>query len=286
MDHVQSLEGVRQGATGVSAGQAKTGTIFRQTLRDSRKAIIGLGLAGALMAIWVTAMFPMMAGLEVFNTLLENPLISALVGDVGDYTTPQGFLGSEFFGFMPLFLAVYIVIVGLNITGADEASGALDVLLGTPVRRWQVIVERLLAQIVAYLLILAMIFAGFVLILTIMPEVEIAISRVGEGVLNMVPIMLVQTTLALLLSNLVRGKGRAGGIAGLIIVASYFVYALADLAPDVLGTVQHFSMFSYYGSYAVLSEGFQWGNSLLLIAAAVVMTGLALVFFERRDVSV
>ncbi len=258
-------------------------TIFRRTLRDSRKAMLGIGLGGAIMAIWVTALFPTFKGFDEFNQLLESPIIKALVGDVGDYTTPEGFLGSEFFGFMPLFLAFYTVVVGLGIIGSEEVAGRLDVLLSTPVPRWRIILEKFLAYVVVYLAILAVMFLGFVLILALMPEVEIAIGRVGEGVLNLLPALLVMTALPLLLTTLVRGRGTAGAIAGAIIVASWFITALADLAPDVLGTIQYLSMFTYYNSFAVLSRGMQWGDFALLTAATAAMVGLTLFFFQRRD---
>jgi len=258
-------------------------TIFLQTLRDSRRAALAIGIGGALLAIMVTAFYPMFKDFDEINQLLENPLISALVGDVGDYTTPQGFLGSEFFGFMPLFLSFFTVVVGLWITSSDEQAGRLDVLLSTPTPRWQVIVARGLAYGVVYVVILALMLAGFAIILALMPDLGLPFSRIAEGMLNILPMMLLPTALTLLLSTLLRRHGSAGGIAGAIVVASWFANALADLAPQALQGVQRLSIFYYYDSFQTLNSGLDVGNFVLLMGLATVLAGLSIISFQRRD---
>ncbi len=265
---------------------ARPGVVLWQALRDSRRAILAIGLGGALMAFWVTAMFPMFQDLEFFNQLLESPVFSALFGEVGDYTSPEGFIGSEFFGFMPLFLAFYTVYLGLSVFTTDENTGRLDVLLSTPLPRWRLLVEKMLAVIINYMLVLAMMFAGFVLVLVFVTDIDIALLRLGEGVLNMLPIMLVTTALPLLLATVLRGTGRVAGVAGAIIIGSWLITSLADLAPDALGTVKALSMFTYYNSYRVLVNGLGAGDFVLLLAASGVMFVLSLVLFERRDLAV
>ena len=257
--------------------------IFRQTLRDSRRAALAIGIGGALLAIMVTAFYPLFKNFKEINQLLENPFISALVGKVGDYTTPQGFLGSEFFGFMPLFLAFYTVVVGLWIASSDEESGCLDVLLSTPTPRWQVIVQRLLAYGVVYVIILALMLAGFAVIVPLMPDLGLPFYRLAEGMLNLLPMMLLPTALTLLLSTLLRGRNTAAGVAGAIVVGSWFANALADLAPTALKGMQQLSMFYYYDSFDTLNSGLNVGSFVLLMALAIVLAGLSLVTFQRRD---
>ena len=258
-------------------------TIFRQTLRDSRRVALAIGIGGALLAIMVTAFYPLFKDFKEINQLLENPVISALVGNVGDYTTPQGFLGSEFFGFMPLFLAFYTVIVGLAITASDEEAGRLDVLLSTPTPRWRVVVQRVLAYGVVYVIILGLMLAGFALILPFVPDVSLPFYRIAEGILNLLPMLLLPTALTLLLSTVLRGRNTAAGIAGAIVIASWFANALADLAPAALQGMQRLSVFYYYNSFGTLNSGLDVGSFVLLMALATVLAGLSIVFFQRRD---
>lgn len=257
--------------------------IFLRTLRDSRRTALAIGIGGALLAIMVTAFYPLFKNFDQINQLLQNPLISALVGEVGDYTTPQGFLGSEFFGFMPLFLSFFTVVVGLWITASDEEAGRLDVLLSTPTPRWRVIVERGLAYGVIYVVILALMLAGFAIIMALMPDLGLPFSRIAEGMLNLLPMMLLPTALTLLLSTLLRRSGTAAGVAGTIVVASWFANALADLAPQALQGMQRLSIFYYYNAFKTLSYGLDVGNFVLLMGLATVLAGLAIVSFQRRD---
>jgi ABC-2 type transport system permease protein len=257
--------------------------IFKQTLRDSRRAALAIGIGGALLAMMVTAFYPLFKDFKEINQLLENPVISALVGNVGDYTTPQGFLGSEFFGFMPLFLAFFTVVVGLWIVASDEETGRLDVLLSTPTPRWQVIVQRVLAYGVMYVVILALMLAGFAIIVPLMPDLGLPFYRIAEGMLNLLPMMLLPTALTLLLSTLLRGRNTAAGVAGAIVVASWFANALADLAPQALQAMQRLSVFYYYDSFGTLNDGLNLGSFILLMALATILAGLSLVFFQRRD---
>lgn len=258
-------------------------TIFRQTLRDNRRAALWIGFGGAVLAFWVTAFYPMFKDFEGINQFLENPVIKALVGEMGDYTTPQGFLGMEFFGWIPLFMAFYTVAVGLMIAANDEEAGRLDVLLSTPTPRWRVIVQRSLAYGVGYLIILGFFLVAFVPILALMPELDLSFARIAEGILNMLPMLLLPTALTLLLSTLVRGRNTAAGIAGAFIVASWFANALAALAPEALQGVQRLSMFYYYNAFETLSDGLNVGHFALLMALALGLGGLSLIGFQRRD---
>ncbi len=258
-------------------------TIFRQTLRDNRRAALWIGFGGAVLAFWVTAFYPMFKDFEGINQFLENPVIKALVGEMGDYTTPQGFLGMEFFGWIPLFMAFYTVAVGLMIAANDEEAGRLDVLLSTPTPRWRVIVQRGLAYGVGYLIILGFFLVAFVPILALMPELDLSFARIAEGILNMLPMLLLPTALTLLLSTLVRGRNTAAGIAGAFIVASWFANALAALAPEALQGVQRLSMFYYYNAFETLSDGLNVGHFALLMALALGLGGLSLIGFQRRD---
>lgn len=283
IEHVRSVS-VTQ--IGVVDHSTRFGTVLRQALRDQRRAVLAIGISGALLAFWVVAAFPMFKDFEFLNQFLEIPFFSAILGDVGDYTTPQGFIGSEFFGFMPLFLAFYTVYVGLSIFSTDENTGRLDVLLSTPLPRWQLLVEKSLAVIVNYLVVLAVMFAGFVVALALSTDVDISLLRLGEGVLNLLPIMLLMTMLPLLLAVALRRVGHVAGVAGVIIIASWLVTSLSDLAPDVLGRVQALSMFTYYNSYSVLVDGLRLGDLVVLMVISAVMFALSLVLFQRRDLSV
>ena len=91
----------------------------------------------------------------------------------------------------------------------------------------------------------------------------------------------------LLLSLALHNHRRAGALAAFVIMGSYFARSLSNLvSSNVLDAVNTVSIFSYYRSVAALSEGFQWGFDLLLLAVAAVLFALSVVAFQRRDLGV
>ena len=265
------------------------GVVFRRALRDWRGGILGWGVGFAALAAMVGTFYPLINTLEGLNEvvmrMLENPLIRAFAGDVEDMTSAEGFLATKFFTTAPLILAIYMVTLGLSIVAGEEERGTLDILLSTPVPRWRVVVEKFAALGVAALAVLGMCYLGLVGIRAVTPELQVVSPwRLAEGVLSMLPALLLMAALTLLLSTVLRSRAMAGGVAAGIIVGSYFVSTLASLAPEVLGALSRASLFSYYRPQEVLRHGMAWGDFVLLSAVAALFFGLGVVFFQRRDV--
>ena len=266
-----------------------TGIIFKRTLYDNRRNILWWGLGMSLMGLYIVIAYPMIKGYEEFSELMESPIFQVILGEVGqlDWASPQGFLGIEFFSWIPLILAVYAVIFGINITGAEEARGTIDILLSTPTPRWQIIVEKFLAYIVSVALILGITTIAMIAAITITPEMQTAISTLLWEMLNILPPMLFIGALSLLLATILRSPGRAGGITAGIIVASYFLNSTADMTNNNIMTgLQYVSFYKYYSPLLVASEGINWGYFVLLLLVSAVLFGLSVFFFERRDVYV
>ncbi|MCA9914129.1 MAG: ABC transporter permease subunit [Anaerolineae bacterium] len=266
-----------------------TGVIFRRTLYDNRRGILWWGLGIGVVAFYVVVVYPMIEGLTEIRTLMESPAFQFIIGDIGeiDYTSPTGFLGIEFFTWVPLILGVYAVLFGINITGGEEARGTVDILLSAPVRRWQVIIEKFLAYLTALLGILAISTIGIVIGAVMTPALEISMGSLVLGMLNTLPTLLLIAALALFLTTILSTPGQAGGIAAAIIVASYFLNSLASMAASpLINRLQDLSFFKYYAPFEVLSRGIQWGNFLGLLAAGGILLLLAIVFYQRRDIYV
>ena len=268
-----------------------TGVIFKRTIRDSRGGILGWGIGLGLLAFFEVMLFPSIS--EAFSglsELLESPFYQAFLGEGADaaaFASPPGYLAIYMLAFVPLYIAFYVVLLGLNMTAGEEEHGTIDLLLGTPTPRWQVIVEKFLAAIVIITLILLLngVFAALGVLIT--PEMqELSLLRLFEGTLSMLPITLLMTTIALLLSTVLSSRGRAGAITGAIIVVSYFVTNLAEIAGEALQTIKPFSFFTYYPTVTTMQDGIVWGDVLVLAVLIIVLVGLSLFFFQRRDLAV
>lgn len=261
-----------------------TGVIFKRTLRDSRKTIIGWGIGLAIYIIYTVILYPFMQEFQQINEMLEIPFLQALIGtEITDLTSPSGFLGIYFFTYAPLLLAVFAILFGMGITSSEEDSGILDILLATPVARWQLILEKFAAAIVIVLLLLLWMLAGFALALLVTPVLQVDWLVLLLAFLNVVPITLLLIALTLLLSTIFRSRGLVGGIMTAFLVASYFLKTLAEMASEPLNNMRFLSIFNYYGGPTIMTTGIPWGGFLLLSLITIVLVGLSVVMFQRRD---
>jgi ABC-2 type transport system permease protein len=267
------------------------GVIFKRALWDSRIGILSWGIGLGLVALMEILMFPSIsrafAGLA---DLLESPFYRAFLGesaDAGSFATPEGYIAIYMLAFVPLYLAVYMVMLGLGIVSNDEDSGRLDVLLGTPVPRWQIIVEKFAALVVILLLVLVLNSALAAVGVFLTAEMQtLPLSRLVDATLAMLPVTLVMAAMTLFFSTVLRSRTLAIGLTGAIIIGSYLVNNLAPIAQEALGTLKYVSFFHYFSPLGTMRTGMDWGDFLITLAIALVLFGLSLLAFQRRDLGV
>jgi ABC-2 type transport system permease protein len=267
------------------------GIIFKRTLWDSRTGILAWGIGLGLLALAEVMMYPQIT--QAFSgiaDLLESPLYRAILGESADaaaFATPYGYVAMYVLALVPLYMAVYAVILGLGITAGEEERGTMDVLLGTPIPRWQVIVEKFAALVVILCLILLLDGLGAWIGVLLTPEMQsLTPLRILEGTIAMVPVTLVMAAMALFFSTVLRSRSLAAGVTGAIIIVSYFVNNLATVAQDVLGTIRYASFFNYFSPIGIMRDGLMWGDFLIVLVIALALFGLSLVAFQRRDLAV
>jgi ABC-2 type transport system permease protein len=262
------------------------GTIFRKTLYDARKGILGWGIALAVYFLLIITFYPSIEGFEGFSAYIESmpDVIKTFLGDVQDITSPAGYLSYYVFTWGPLILAVYAAMAGGAAVAREERRGTIDLLMSTPVPRWRVIVEKFAAFTVALLGVLVITCLGIVVGLILTPSLEIPLGRLLEATLNMVPITLAIGALTFLLSAGLPGRLSTGLIATVVVVAAYVLNLLGAMS-DALRPVRGLSPFYYYGTRTIF-DGLNWGNVTVLLIASGVLLALAVFSFERRDLAV
>lgn len=267
------------------------GVIFKRSLWDSRIGILSWGIGLGLLALMEILMFPSISrAFAGLTDLLNSPFYRAFLGenmDAASFATPEGYIAVYMLAFVPLYLAVYMVMLGLGIVSNDEDSGRLDLLLGTPVPRWQVIVEKFAALVVILLLVLVLNSAGAAIGVLLTSEMQaLPLSRLVDAALAMLPVTLIMATMTLFFSTLLRSRTLATGLTGAIIIGSYLVNNLAPIAQEALGTIKYASFFHYFSPLGTMRTGIVWGDFLIMLVIALVLFGLSLVAFQRRDLAV
>jgi ABC-2 type transport system permease protein len=265
------------------------GAVFNDTLRRNWRQILWWGLGIGSLGLMVALMIPNADVLKDFARAMQSmpPSMLQMFGgeDVASIATPAGFLNMIFFSYALLILAAYAVLAGLNITANEEDSKILDMLLSLPVPRWRLVLERFLAYAVIIVGIVLLTFGELWVGLKTTPALTIDEGRLLETTLNLLPSTLLVLALTVLLTALVRRKNVAMALATVVIIGSYFVDSIGRSASaSFANTLRFISFYNYYDSTAVIRNGLNWSNVLILLVAMVILMAGGMWLFQRRDI--
>lgn len=269
----------------------RPGGVFWRTLRDNLIGILVWGGAFGALIVTVVVLFPI---LEDRNTLLGivsglgflETMAASYAVNTEALGTFSGYLAFQAIGWAPHILSVYVVPHAIGAIMIEERQGTLDLLLGTPITRWQLMVEKVLAMTVSLIGILLIMWLILVISTTI-AGVAFTLGQATAGIWHIFPITLVTMAATLLLSVILHDPRTVSGLAALYIALSYFIHSLANAteAPALL-FAQRFSIYGYYSSINTMTNGINWMNDLGLVLVAVGLFGLAIWRFQKRDIGV
>jgi ABC-2 type transport system permease protein len=261
-------------------------TPFRYALRRLRGQVLGWGIGLALVGLMLVSMYDSVASnigaLEDYLKVFPEEF-TAFFGDFTAFGTPEGFLGVEFFSYMPLILGIFAVLIGSGLLASDEESGRLDLLMAQPVSRTGLFLGRLLAFLAATVGIVALTWVGIALPMN-WSTMDIGWGKLALPLLTILAQVLLFGTLSLLLSMLLPSRRLAATTAGLLLVASFFITGFANINED-LEPVAKLSPLTYYQAQGAF-DGLNWEWMGGLLGAALVFALLGWWLFQRRDIRV
>lgn len=271
----------RVDAPAIPGPLATFGALVAHHLRLQRRAIpIWGGALGALAAMIVGAYSSLGPQLD---QMMANypPEMLAFFGEVNSMSTVEGLLALEVFNLMaPVAFAFYAIILGARTIAGAEERGTLDLFLGNPLPRWQLVASGF-ATIAVALLGAAALLGLCTWITALLVGVELAFSSVVAAALNLLPLCLFFGGLALLVSAVVHRAGIAIAVPGGLLLAMYMLNSLGGLV-DAVKPLRTLSLFFHYGS--AIEKGIAWPSFLAIAALGAAFAGLAAVAFAGRDI--
>jgi ABC-2 type transport system permease protein len=265
--------------------RAPRGTLFALVSHTSRSQLRSVLIWGGALGVYSAAMVASFTaidgGADKLNQLMQaypKGLLEAFgITDLGD---PANYLHSQFFGLAPLALSFFTILALANALAGAEERGTIDVLLGNPLSRWQLVAGNFIATALSLLGVCAVV--GLLIWGTaVLMDVELSLRQIANGVLNLWPICIVFGALALLCSALFHRRTLAISIPAFLLFGMYLIDAIGRASKD-LKDWRPASAFYYYGS--AIEDGIDWAHfgSITLIAFALVL--LAAIAFRRRDI--
>lgn len=261
-------------------------SLLRFEVQSRWGAILGWGIGLGLFGTMYITIYPQFADMMGDFDLSQVSIYEAMGVSMGGF---EEYLASTVVLFLPVMLGVYGIMAGTATLGGEEENGTLEMLLATPLLRWQIVTIKAVALLLVTFIILLL--AGVINMLAfssiadqVQTETE-AIALLG-AVLSSWPLVATWIMIGLFLGAYLPSRKLANMIAISLFIASYFGENLAGMV-DSLEWLKPFSLFTYFDSTATsLTEGAQAGDVLLLLGITAVFFVLALFSFQRRDVTV
>jgi ABC-2 type transport system permease protein len=260
-------------------------TELRYAFARQRGSILGWGLSLAALGLFLMPFYQNIVDQEQEMLQLMAsypPELMAFFGRVAAITTPAGFLDA-YTSYLPVILGIYTVLAGSGMVVSDEEAGRLDLILAHPVSRSALFWGRLIALTLATVALMAVGYLGFALPLN-GSGLELTWGELALPFLAMTSLILCFGAIAVLLSVLLPSRRIAASVAGLIMVASYFLTSLTRVN-DSLKPIARLLPYDYYqGGAAVEGLNLTWFFGLLL--ASLLLAAAAWALFIRRDIRV
>jgi ABC-2 type transport system permease protein len=264
---------------------APGGTLYALVSHTARMQLRSVLIWSAALGLYSAAMVASFTAIEgsaeQLNQLMEaypKGMLEAFgITDLGD---PANYLQSQFLGLAPLALAFFPILALAGAIAGAEERGTIDVLLGNPLPRWQLVAGSFLATALSLLAICAVV--GLITWGTaVLVDVDLSWQEITDGVLNLWPITIAFGSLALLCSALFHRRALAISIPAFLLFGMYLVDTIGRASED-LEDWRPASVFYYYGS--AIESGIDWAHfgSITLLALALVL--LAALAFRRRDI--
>jgi ABC-type transport system involved in multi-copper enzyme maturation permease subunit len=235
-------------------------------------------------------------GLAIYNGLLvmtypsfrESGLLAienfpkGLVEAFGieDLTKIEPYLDARLFGTLPLVLAFFPIMTFANAIAGAEERGALDILLGNPIPRRNVVLSNWIAMAVVLIGVL-LISAALTWASGVIVDVGLDPGDTFRGMLNLFSITMFFGSFALALSARLRQRGLVIGISFALLFLMYLLDIIGRISPT-WENVHWASAFRFYRS--AMTAPVLWLETGILLGANLALVGLAVVLFNRRDI--
>lgn len=262
-------------------------SVFGKVVHDQWRMVLGWAAFSAIWPAMYVALYPSIGALGDLQRMLEQfpPAIREFFASASlDLGSPEGFLNMELFTFVaPLLILAYTVVVGGGATAGEEERGTMDLLLANPIPRWRIVAEKSAAFFLGTVVIGIGMWLGAAAG-AVAVGVDLNLWLVGQAIASALLLGFALGGLALALGAITGRRWFAAGVSLMVVIAGFFLNGLGALV-DWLEPWRPISPFYQYIANDPLANGLDPGHALVLVAWAVVGTAVAVVAFERRDLS-
>ncbi|WFE37368.1 ABC transporter permease subunit [Micromonospora sp. WMMD998] len=258
--------------------------VLTKTLWDGRRALAGFAAGTALVGAAYAGFYPQVSDGAMGQTVqgFSPALREAL--RMEDLASAAGYLGSSVFGIIvPLIAVIFGIATGTRAIAGDEEAGYLDLLLAHPVSRTRLLLHRFAALTAGATLVAAVVLLAM---LAVRPGARLDSISIGQFTAQCLALALLIIVFGAVAVTIGAATGsRAAALAGTAAIA-VLTYAASTAATQInADALRYASPFHYYIGGEPLRHGFQWADLSILTATTAVLLTIAVLAFNRRDLT-
>jgi ABC-2 type transport system permease protein len=260
--------------------------VLTKTLSDQRRSLLGWLAGIVLIVLMYAAIWPSLRdqpSMSDFLNQMPEAFRNLFASAGADLSTPVGYIQVELMSFIgPALVIVYAVGQGSGAVAGEEERHTMDLLLGAPVSRTRVVLEKAAAMVLGTLFLSAATGAALMLEGRLF-DLDLPVNGVVAAMLHLALLGLVFGGLALALGAATGHIGLARGVPGAVAVLAYLVNGLGAMV-DWLEPFQRFSPFYQFAAHDPLRHGVSYPAAGVAVVTLVALVAVAVWGFQRRDV--
>jgi ABC-2 type transport system permease protein len=249
------------------------------TLRLRLPAAVSAAVGLIAVMAAVGALFPAVG--HTIGKINVPKAVSNLLGG-GDYGTITGWFRSEIGAiYGPLVIGALAITGASAVTAGEEEDGIMALVLAHPIRRSRLIASKAAAIGAVVLIIASSTWIGL-LVGVALGGGGIAIGHMAALAVQLAFFGFATGAVAIALGA---GHGRRStttGVAAAVAIAGWLINSFAPLV-GAIGWLKYLSLYYYYAAHDPLTHGVDVPGVIVLGVVTVVLTAIAMVGFDRRD---
>lgn len=258
--------------------------VFFKTLRDGQRSTLLFSLGQLAIGALLALLFPEVAA--SFAGMIDDlpEFIRSFIGSAAEFATPEGFFTADPYSAISLVIMfAFSINRGMGAIAAEENAHTLDQLLGNPITRNHVYLQKSLALIADCIPPTAALAVG-ILAGSLIMDYSVSLSGLFQMSVSLLLVSYATGFLALSIGAATGSKSLSMGIPAAVAVVGYLVHILVPLV-DSLSNLKYISILHYYIGDKPFINGITPWHALVLIAIAFISFVLGMYRFNRRDLS-
>lgn len=267
------------------------GSVFGKTLRDSRRAVLLVGVLLGVTLIGVSnaivSQFATGASRQELVDVVDAvpPILQGLAGKPVNVGTLGGYLQYKYGAFFPLIASLWAILALSATLAAEARRGSLEFVAAAVLSRRRIALEKLFGHLAGMAIAVMVIFLSLVLVgRTVhgLPGDEIPLEAAAGYAIWLGLLAIASGSVAFALAPFV-GRGSAAGVAGAIMFGGFIINGYQAAIP-ALAPLANLSWFGWTANHIPLAGAYDWPSLLPVALIAVVLLVVGVEAFARRDI--